>query len=259
MTRPMTRRLAAELLLLTIAAAAAAAALPLDAGYFGWSWDALNHHIYLGLMAESPRFDRDVIAASYQSYQYPYLYWPVYRMSLLDAPGGVVGAGWAALQAALLLPPVWLMSLRVLPAREQALIATAERVTACALAFTSTIVVAGLETTASDLLAAVPLLWAFAVMAGEPSTDRRAFTAAVLWGVSAAFKLSNAIFLPLLLLWWWLAGCGQPSLRRGCLIAAGAIVGFGVMYAPWGWQLWKLTGNPFYPQFVPLFGPASGG
>ncbi|MDZ7592770.1 MAG: hypothetical protein U5L05_19270 [Rubrivivax sp.] len=259
MTTAMTRRLRVELLLLTVVAAIAAATLPLHAGSLGWSWDALNHHIYLGLMAESPRFDRDVIAASYQSYQYPYLYWPVYRLSLLDGPGAVVGAGWAALQAALLLPPVWLISLRLLPVREQALIGMAERVTACGLAFMSTVVLAGLETTANDLLAAVPLLWAFAVMAGEPNTDRHALVAAALWGVSAAFKLSNALFLPLLLLWWWMPGHGRASLRRGVSIGAGAVSGFGAAYAPWGCQLWTHMGNPFYPYFTSLLGTATGG
>lgn len=253
--------LAAELLLLTLAAAAAAAALALHAGYFGWSWDAFNHHIYLGLVAESPRFDRDVIAASYQSYQYPYLYWPVYRLSLLNGVGAgtTAAALWAALQLALLLPPVWLISLRLLPERDDALLGFGERATACALAFMSTVVLAGLETTSNDLLAAVPLLWAFAMMAAEPSTDRHAFIAAALWGVAAAFKLSNALFLPLLLLWWWVPGRGAPLMRRGACIALGAVGGFGLAYAPWGWRLWQLTGNPLFPYFVKLFGPADGG
>ena len=254
----MRRAHAAELALFTLAAALAAAALPLHAGYLGWSWDALNHHIYLGYVAESPRFDRDVIAASYQSYQYPYLYWPVYRLSLLDGGGAAAGALWAALQAGLLLPPVWLLSLRLLPQRTPAAWGVAERAAACALAFMSAIVVGGLEMTSNDLLAAVPLLWAFAVMAAEPATDRRAAVAAALWGVSAAFKLSNALFLPLLVL-WWLARRGVPSVRRGLAVAAGARLGFGLAYAPWGWQLWQLTGNPFYPFLKAYFGPVAGG
>ena len=69
----MTRARATELLLLTLLATAGAAALALSQGQLAWSWDALNHHIYLGLIAEHPRWDLDVIPASYQSYQYPYL------------------------------------------------------------------------------------------------------------------------------------------------------------------------------------------
>ena len=111
----LTRALVAEVALLTLLAAVAAASLPLQAGYLGWSWDALNHHVYLGLTAESPRLGHDVMAASSQSYQYPYLYWPVYRMSLLDAPGAWVGAGWAALQVLLVVPPLWTIAWRLLP------------------------------------------------------------------------------------------------------------------------------------------------
>lgn len=254
----MTRGLVVEWVMLTVLGATLAAFLPLHAGFFGWSWDALNHQIYLGLMAESPRFDRDVIAASYQSYQYPYLYWPVYRLSLLDAPGALVAAGWAAFQGAVLLPPVWLLSLRLLPVRQDWWVGIAERVTACCLALMSLVIIANLESTSNDLLAAIPLLWAFAVMAGEPSTDRRASLAATLWGVSSAFKLSNALFLPLLLLWWWAPGTGRPSLRRGIGILVGASLGFGLTYAPWGWQLWQYIGNPFYPFARSVFGPMAG-
>jgi hypothetical protein len=249
---------ASELAVLIVAAAGLAAALPLDAGYFGWSWDALNHHIYLGYMAERPRLGQDVLAASFQSYQYPYLYWPIYRLSLLEGNGAYIGAGWAAAQAALLLPPIWLLSLRLLGDAQApwTLSGAAERAAACALAFLSVVVLVGFETTANDLLAAVPLTWAFAVMAATPSTNRRATVAAALWGVSAAFKFSNAIFLPLLLLWWLLTdtrGSGTGPWRRGVMMAAGAGLGFGLAYLPWGWQLWLATGNPFYPYLQSAF------
>jgi hypothetical protein len=261
----MSRRsnaLVAELCLMTLLVAAVAAAMPLDAGYLAWSWDALNHHIYLGLVAEAPsRLQRDVIAAGSQSYQYPYLYWPIYRLSLLDSNGALVGAVWAAFQAALLVPPIWIISLRLLPTRNRPLIGVAERLVSCSFAFLSTIVLMGLETTSNDLLAAVPLLWAFAVMAELPTTNIRAALAAGLWGVSAAFKLSNAIFVPLLLLWWWMpAGTSRvlPTWRRGVAVGGGATLGFGLTYAPWGWQLWQLTGNPAYPYLASLFGSTTG-
>jgi hypothetical protein len=223
----------------------------------------MNHHVYLGLIAEHPRWDRDVVAASFQGYQYPYLYWPVYRMSLIDARGAVVGAMWAAAQAALLLPPVWVLSRRLLAPGGYRLApwkvaGAAERMLACAMAFMSVVLLSSLETTANDLLAAVPLVWAFAVMAASPSSDRRAALAAGLWGVSAALKLSNAIFLPLLMVWWVVGDRGNGGWLRGFALAAGATVGFGVVYAPWGWQLWRVTGNPFYPYFGTLFSATAG-
>src|SRR5438093_7895821 len=58
--------------------------VPLAYGSLGLSWDALNHHFYLGWTALHPRFDLDVDPAHSQVYQYPYLYLPLY---LLAAPG----------------------------------------------------------------------------------------------------------------------------------------------------------------------------
>ena len=248
----MSRALWVELGLLILLAAAASASVPLVTGYFGISWDALNHQLYLGLTAEHPRWDRDVLAASTQTYQYPYSYWPVYRLSLLPGHGSLLGAAWAALQTVMVVIPIWWASLRLLPegGRWQGLV---QRAAACSLAFMSTVVLAGLETTANDILAAVPLLWAVVVSLGEPHTNRRAFTSASLWGVSVAFKLSNGVFLPLLVCWWWQRGKTSLSATRALSLAAGAGIGFGLAYGPWGWTLWQQTGNPFHPFLGRLF------
>ena len=67
----MSRAQGLELALVTLLVAALAAAVPLSTGYIAWSWDALNHHIYLGMITEHARWHLDVNAASFQSYQYP--------------------------------------------------------------------------------------------------------------------------------------------------------------------------------------------
>ena len=250
----MTRSRAIELLLISLLAIAAAAALPLSQGQFFWSWDALNHHVYLGLVAEQPRWELDVIPASFQSYQYPYLYWPIYRLSLWPISGAALGAIWAALQAGMLLPPLWLISVRLLPDEGPAWQGVLWRALGCALGAMSLIVIAGLESTANDLLAAVPLLWAIAVGLQDKPTQRQAFVAAALWGVATAFKWSNGLALPWLLLWWWVSQRPQWPWRRGLALSLGAVTGFAVAYAPWGLQLWRVTGNPFYPMFTSVFG-----
>jgi hypothetical protein len=253
----MTRALWLELATLTLLAATAAAAVPLSAGEWAWSWDALNHHIYLGAIAQHPRWHLDVVAASVQSYQYPYLYWPVYWLSTQPVSGATAGAIWGASLAALLLVPTWLASLHLLRADSGPWQARFDRSAACALALSSILVLAALNTTANDPLTAVPLLWAVALMARPAPGSGRAAGAAALWGVATAFKLSNGLFLPLLLLWWWVPPSGRAPwwwLRRGLGIAAGASLGFVLTYAPWGWQLWQHTGNPFYPLFGGIFG-----
>jgi hypothetical protein len=250
----MTRAHAVELFVVTGLCALLAAALPLQAGVWGMSWDALNHHFYLGLISEAPRWHLDVTAASVQGWQYPYLYWPVYRLALLPVPGAVAGALWAAFLCALIVPPIWITSLRLLPQTGGAAQAVFERSAACVLALLSLVIVSALGTTANDPLAAVPLLWGVALMAVPAASDRRAAAAAALWGVSAAFKLSNALALPLLLVWWWRSPGWPLPLRRGLAILAGAMGGFALAYGPWGWQLWRRMGNPFYPFFQSVFG-----
>lgn len=250
----MNRARLLELLTLAMLAAALAAAVPLSTGYFAWSWDALNHHVYLGMLAEQPRWHLDVAAASAQSYQYPYLYWPVYRISLMGGSGAWTGAVWSAGQAVLVLVPVWFISLRLLPAADKPWQGMAQRAAACGLAFANTVVMIGLETTASDLLAAVPLLWAVFVSLSSRPDHRQALVCGALWGLSVACKLSNGLFLPLLAFWWWQPSKPHLSLARGAWLATGACLGFAVPYAPWGWQLWQLTGNPIYPFAAQWFG-----
>lgn len=249
-----TRWHALELLTLTLLAAAAAAGLQWAGGpaggAWGWTWDALNHHVYLGLIAEHPRWDRDVLAASYQSYQHPYLYWPVYRIAMLSGDGRVFAAAWTAAQAAMLLPPVWLASLHLLqrpgvPAWE----AAALRALACFLAGLNGVVLLGLQPSSNDIMAALPMLWGVALHLGCPASDRRAAWAGALWGVSVSLKLSNGLMLPLLLFWAWHPARPHLRWRRALGVGLAALIGFALAWAPWGVQLWHATGNPFYPYF----------
>ena len=243
----MSRRHWFELVAVTLLAALAAASLPMMNGHLGWSWDAINHQIYLGMTAEHPRWHLDVLAASGQTYQYPYLYWPVYRMALLDAQGAWVAATWAASQAVCVMPPVWLAAYRLLPQERGATEVAVERVAACVLASMSIVLWASLQTTANDLLAAAPLLWAVAIALKPAASDRRLLAMGAMFGVSVAFKLSNAIFAPLLLLWWFETRSPYLSPRRGLCLWGGAAIGFLVAYAPWGMQLWTNMGHPLYP------------
>lgn len=249
----MTRALWFELVAITVMAAAAVASVPLVAGHWGWSWDALNHHIYLGLISETPRWHLDASAASSQGWQFPYLYWPIYRLSLLPIEGATAGALWGAFTTALLVLPVWVISRHLLPTNEGALQATFERTAACVLALGSVVVLSSLGSTANDPLAAMPLLWAVALMTTPNASDGRAGAAAALWGASCALKLSNGLALPLMLVWWWQSVDRPFPLRRGLCLGIGALTGFSLAYAPWGWQLWRETGNPFYPYFQSFF------
>lgn len=251
----MTRALWIELLLVSALCATAAALLAIAPGHWGWSWDALNHHVYLGHIAGTPRWHLDVMAANVQSLQYPYLYWPVAKLAQSPLDGAQAAALWGSALALLLVPPLWLISWRLLPAQGHPVQAVFERCAATLLGASSVVVIASLGTTANDPLATVPLLWALAWMAAPQTSDRRAALAASLWGVSVAFKLSNVLALPMLLVWWWRGRPKPLPLRRGVGIAVGAALGYSLAYAPWGWQLWVWSGNPFYPFLDGLFRP----
>jgi len=231
--------------------ASAMLALPLVRGEMILNWDALNHHIYLGWVADHVRFDCDFWAAGTQSYQYPYLYWPVYQLYRSQLDGRWVGVIWLGLHT-LVIPPVYAAVKVCIPGSSW--YDAGMRLAALLLSFLSAVLVAYTAVTSNDVLASVPLLWAvaLALRACEPaepgSTSRWICCSGLLAGVSVALKWSNgplAVCLPLL----WLWAPGHPAMRMGRSFLAGCLTVLACVltYLPWGWQLWRHFGNPFYP------------
>ena len=233
--------------------------IPFALGQIGISWDALNHHIYLGWVADSPRFDRDYLAASYQSYQFPYVYWPVYKLSQSGLSGAQAGAVLASLNL-LAVPPVWMMARICIPGEHPFDIGM--RWIGVALAFSSPVVLSLFDSTSNDLHAAIPLVWAMAfgmksvAAEGESAGRRAVLVSGIFAGMSIAFKLSNGPLAVLLPIFWTFSGGGlrqrAVNTMYGCLAMTVAAV---VIYAYWGWQLWTHFGNPVYPFYDGLFAP----
>jgi hypothetical protein len=237
---------------------AALLAPSVSAGALGLSWDALNHHIYLGWTAEHPRFGQDFLAAGNQSYQFPYLYWPMYKMANLGWTGLSAALVLASLQA-LAIPAVWMIARVCIPG--PSVFDVALRSLAVLLGLLSGVVLSMLDSTQNDPLAAVPLVWAiaFAARAIDPGLDvvaarRRVVLSGALAGLSVAAKLSNgplAIVLPGL--WLLASGCLRA---RVVTVAAGSVTtvaAFILAYGYWGLQVWRDTGNPFHPFLRGLF------
>lgn len=253
----MTRWLTLELIALTVLAAVGMAASTWfdPTGGWGWTWDALNHHVYLGLVAERPRWQLDVLAASYQSYQHPYLYWPVYRISMMAGDGQLAAALWTGTQAALVLPPTWFCARALInPSDASTLEVVGLRSLACLLALLNGVVLLGMTPSSNDLMAAWPLLCGIALHLNRPRSGRHACWAAAFWGASVALKWSNGLMLPLLLFWACSPLGWQPLWKRWLFVTVSALAGFGIVWAPWGVQLWEVSGNPFYPYFQGWFG-----
>lgn len=248
-----------EAALVTLAVAIVFVSIPLALGEIGLSWDALNHHIYLGWTAEHPRFDRDYMAASYQAYQFPYLYWPVYRLAMAGLDGATAGA-LLALPPVTAVPAVWIMARVCIGGTDW--YALTMRFIAVALAFASGVVLSMLDTTANDLLSAIPLVWAIALALRPLAPDtprahgvlRPVWLSGVLAGMAVACKFSNgplAITLPVL----WMLAPGSRRERIGRAFAGGvvALLACAVTYGWWGWQLWQQFGNPMYPLYDNVF------
>ncbi len=251
-----------EMLLVTLLAYAAFASIPLTLGHIGLSYDALNHHIYLGWAAENSRFNRDFWAAGSQSYQVPYTYWPVYKLAVAGFNGASAGVVLAALSA-LAVPPVWLMARVCIPGG--GVFEVFMRSAAVALAFMSVVMLSLFGSTQNDLLAAVPLVWALALaLQGTARSPQHATTprwasvvlAGLLAGMAVTFKLSNgplALLLPAL---WFFRRTGfWLRLQDVALGSMATLVGCAVTFAPWGWQVWQAFGNPIYPLYDGAFAP----
>jgi hypothetical protein len=250
-----------ELCALVLVAWFVFASIPIALGGIGLGWDALNHHVYLGWIADRPRFDRDFLAASYQSFQYPYLYWPVYKLYESGLSGRWAGAVLVSFNV-FAVPALWLLA-RV-SVVEQTWYGVAMRGLAVALAFLTGVVLSLFDSTGNDLLAAIPLVWAIA-LAFEPwdgrcpawlTVRRLVLLSGFCAGASVAFKLSNgplAVLLPVL---WGIHG---SSLKQKFMnVAAGCVAtvaGFLILYGNWGWQMWVHYGNPVYPFYDNWFAP----
>lgn len=235
--------------------------IPIYLGEIGLSWDALNHHIYLGWTAEKSRFDRDFLAAGYQSHQFPYLYWPVYKLAT---------SGWSGLSSGIVLatlhmiavPPVWMLARVCMPGATA--FDAAMRLMAVVLAFSSPVVLSLFDSSSNDLMAAAPLVWALA-LGMEPLRKNRAAwltpTRAIILsglfaGVAVAFKLSNGPLAVLLPFVWLFSGDSLWGRARLMVIGSAAmLVGFAMAYGHWGALLWSHFGNPVYPFYEHLFAP----
>jgi hypothetical protein len=252
---------AAEFGILLAIAWAAFISIPLALGGIGLGWDALNHHIYLGWIADQPRFDRDFLAASYQSFTYPYLYWPLFKLFQSGISGRSAGALLASLNI-LAVPPLWLLARQCVP--EQGWYGALMRALAVALAFLSGVVLSMFDSTPNDLLAAIPLVWAVALALESWDPQRAAWLtqrrlmllSGFCAGAAVAFKLSNgplAILMPVL--WGLPRASWKQRLVHMTWGSIATLAGFFLLYGYWGWQLWSHYGNPLYPFHDGWFEP----
>jgi hypothetical protein len=249
-----------ELPMVCLLAWVAMISIPLAQGGIGLSWDALNHHIYLGWTAETHRFDRDFLAASYQAYQFPYLYWPVYKLAMAGWSGAAAGVVLGTLHL-LVVPPVWMLARTCMPG--PSVYDLVMRWLGVVLAFMTAVVISLFDSSSNDLMAAMPFVWALA-LAMEPfnssrpswlTSGRAILLSGIFAGAAVAFKLSNgplALILPAV---WLLTAIGDLKRKLVQAVWGGVaiLLAYVLVYGYWGVQLWTQFGNPIYPFYDSLF------
>ncbi|WP_157443378.1 hypothetical protein [Curvibacter lanceolatus] len=253
-----------EILFLMVLAGLVFCGVPLMLGHIGFSWDGLNHHIYLGWSAEHERFGRDIQAAGTQVYQFPYLYWLPYRLMHADINGALAGAI-INIQYLLSVPAVWLICKAGMP--QNTVFDQFCRILGSILAFTSCVSLSFLDTTANDWVAAIPMLWAvaFTVLPTRSTQDQvgtpkiidltKFIVAGFFVGMAVAFKLSNGPLSIVFPVFWMYVAPGSLVRKSMYMICAclSVLFGFLVIYGYWGSVLWQYFGNPIYPYYDNLF------
>ena len=205
------------------------------------NWDLLNYHYYLPFELLGQRLEQDFFAANAQSYLNPLGYLPFYLM---------VANGWHSVVVSIVLAAAHSLSIGLLyliarnlfahlPPRDQ----TEFSIFAAALGAATGVYWMTVGGTFLDPLLVPPMLAGLLLLLRENrQATRHAGLAGLLFGVAAALKYSNAIYvlaaLPLAI-----------AMRGGFAYLVGAAAAVGVLAGPWLLVLLREFGNPVFPLF----------
>lgn len=233
------------------------------------SWDLRNYHLYAAWAALHGRLSLDLAPAGMQSFFNPLMDLPYFLLGtgpLQHLPrllAGVQGLWYGALLFVLL---KLALRLAEMAGRRFGGI----DVLAVLIGGTGTMAVSQAGLSSNELPLAVLILtglYLLLPLCGDaPGVKpwRRVLLAGLLCGLAAGLKPTAVVYLPAIGLGLLIAlGSRAQAWRMTVLLGAAAIAGFLLAYGWWGWQLWKLTGNPVFPLFNQVFHsawlPASSG
>lgn len=223
------------------------------------SWDLQNYHLYNAWALLHGRLALDLAAAGLQSYFNP----------LLDLPYYLLGTGPLAHLPRLVaaLQGLWyggmvFMLLRIATrlADLQGRTFAACDLFAVLIGATGTMAVSQLGLSSNEMplamlvLSAVWLLLPLSAEGPIVQPGRQVLLAGLLCGLAAGLKPTAIVYPPALMCALLVACAGRRGAWRPCLLfGVAALGGFLAAYGWWGWQLWKLTGNPVFPMFNQFF------
>ncbi|WP_158754448.1 hypothetical protein [Dyella sp. S184] len=229
-------------------------------------WDLKNYHLYSPWALLHGRLALDLAPAGMQSFFNPLPDLPYFLLGmgpLRHLPhllAGVQGLWYGGLVFVLLQIAIRLSGVRERPFGAIDLLAVL-------IGATGTMVMSQAGRSSNEVpLALLILLGLYLLLplcgsAPVSKPVRRVLLAGFLCGLAVGLKPTAMVYPPALGFALLVALDARASTwRMAPIYAVGALLGFMLVYGWWGWQLYRLTGNPVFPMFNELFhsnwGPA---
>ena len=219
------------------------------------NWDLRNYHLYNGYAALNGRVGFDLAPAGFQSYFNPALD-VFYRLLNGALPPRAAGFVMGALQG---------LNFVVLAAIARRLLGAGQQRTALLLAGAGVLgsgFLSELGATTGDNLTALPLLASLYLLLRrwEGLARWNAVTAltllggGALTGASVGLKLTNGVYAVALCVALLVLPMAWPSrLRLAFVFGVGVLGGVAASAGWWFLKMWRLFGNPLFPQFNDIF------
>ncbi|MCD2167615.1 hypothetical protein [Comamonas koreensis] len=225
------------------------------------TWDAFNHHIYLGRQAiEGSRLSYDYFATGSMSCQYPLGYAPLVWMLDNGWPGKYIFQVLAFL-AALSAPASWLIMWSVVPGRTAS--AAMIRIAATALAMSGVLWWKLQGQTSNDALSMSLEIWAvaLAMLCVEGQNEKKTrwqfifcAVAGSLAGLGFVIKLSQFIGIAAVAcIILFINGKWAYRFQLLSIFGLSALITFAIMGGAWAIASWDACGSPIYPFMVDYF------
>ncbi len=213
------------------------------------NWDLRNYHLYNPHAWLTGRAAIDIAPAQLQTWINPMLDVPLYLLATsgLDARWTSV---WLTLPFAF---AIWMLLRLQVALSPIAPTRTSQGVLAL-LALTGAATYSITGNSMNDGFVAAAILGALVlVLVPENASHRRWLLAGLIAGTMMGLKLTAGIYCLALACTALVVGPWKERVLRLSALGVGGVIGFIASYGYWGWRLFKLYGNPFFPYYNNFF------
>ena len=215
------------------------------------NWDLRNYHLYNPHAWLSGRDAIDIAPAQLQSWHNPLLDVPLYLITVSGMDARWSGA-WLVLPNILCLLLLFGLQRRLSPAPPGKL----SQLVLALLAVTGAAFGSTMGSSMNDSFVAAAMLgsvWIVFRDSDDFSGRHRWLLAGLLAGAITGLKLAAIFYCEGLAVAAIVQGPWLRSVRRLVALVLGGIAGFALTYGYWGWRMFRLHGNPFFPYYNNFF------